>query len=63
MGLKLVSQETGQNVSMGQFLLHHTIGYIINGIICYIGFLFVLFDARKQSLAQKLFGTFTVRAA
>jgi uncharacterized RDD family membrane protein YckC len=34
----------------------------VDGIICYIGWLFPLWDAKKQTLADKIMGTVVVTA-
>lgn len=53
MGLKVVSEETGQTIGggagIGRGFLH-----IVDAIICYIGFLFPLWDAKRQTLADKI---------
>lgn len=59
-GTRLVSETTGQNVgggaAVGRYFVH-----IIDALICYIGFLFPLWDAKKQTIADKLMKTVVVK--
>jgi uncharacterized RDD family membrane protein YckC len=55
-GLKVIKQETGQPIgpglSIGRQLCH-----VVDSLICYVGWLFPLWDAKKQTIADKLVGT------
>jgi len=53
----------GSRVSMGTFVLYHTIGYFINGLICAIGYLWAFFDSQKQTWGQKVFKSVTIASA
>ncbi|HVB44169.1 MAG TPA: RDD family protein [Streptosporangiaceae bacterium] len=56
LGIKLVSEETGQPIgSMNAFI--RDICHIVDSIICYIGFLFPLWDAKRQTIADKIMKT------
>jgi uncharacterized RDD family membrane protein YckC len=59
-GLKVIKEETGQPIgpglSIGRQLCH-----IVDSLICYIGWLFPLWDAKKQTIADKLVGTVVVQ--
>jgi uncharacterized RDD family membrane protein YckC len=59
-GLRLVSEETGQPIGAGMAFVRD-LAHIIDGIICYIGFLFPLWDAKKQTIADKIMKTIVVR--
>jgi uncharacterized RDD family membrane protein YckC len=52
-GIRLIDERTGQNVGgglgIGRFFLH-----IVDSIICYIGWLFPLWDSKKQTLTDKI---------
>jgi uncharacterized RDD family membrane protein YckC len=56
MGLRCVGEETGQVIGGGQGVVR-TIAHIIDSLICYIGWLFPLWDAKKQTIADKLIKT------
>ena len=51
--IRLVSEATGQPLGIGMALLRH-LAHFIDAIICYIGFLFPLWDAKRQTLADKI---------
>jgi uncharacterized RDD family membrane protein YckC len=56
MGLRLVRESDGQLIGggagIGRFFLH-----ILDALPCYIGFLWPLWDAKKQTFADKIMGT------
>jgi uncharacterized RDD family membrane protein YckC len=58
-GLKLISEQTGQVIGGGlgiaRFFCH-----IVDAIICYVGFLFPLWDAKRQTLADKIMKTVVI---
>jgi uncharacterized RDD family membrane protein YckC len=53
LGLKLVGEQSGQPLGFGGALIRD-IAHAADAIICYIGFLFPLWDAKKQTIADKL---------
>jgi uncharacterized RDD family membrane protein YckC len=55
-GLRVVSESTGQPIGGGMGILR-SIAHIADAIICGIGFLFPLWDAKKQTLADKIVST------
>jgi uncharacterized RDD family membrane protein YckC len=55
-GLKVVDANTGQLIGGGKGILRW-LAHIVDAIICYIGFLFPLWDSKKQTLADKIVGT------
>jgi uncharacterized RDD family membrane protein YckC len=59
-GIRLVSEQTGQPIGAGMAFLRD-LAHFVDGIICYIGFLFPLWDAKKQTLADKIVKTLVVR--
>jgi uncharacterized RDD family membrane protein YckC len=59
--LRLVSEDTGQPIGMLMAFVRD-ICHIIDGIICYIGFLFPLWDAKRQTLADKIVKTVVIPA-
>jgi uncharacterized RDD family membrane protein YckC len=56
MGLRCIGQETGQVIGGGMGVVR-TIAHIIDSFICYIGWLFPLWDTQRQTIADKLVKT------
>ena len=56
LNIRLLSDETGQPIGAGKAFLRD-ICHFVDGIICYIGFLFPLWDQKRQTLADKIVGT------
>lgn len=56
---KLISEATGQPIGVGMGILRQ-FAHIIDGIICGIGWLFPLWDAKKQTIADKLVKTVVI---
>jgi uncharacterized RDD family membrane protein YckC len=60
-GTRLVLEATGQPVGgglgIGRYFLH-----IVDSLPCYIGYLWPLWDAKKQTFADKLVKTVVVKA-
>jgi uncharacterized RDD family membrane protein YckC len=60
-GMRLLSEETGQPIgTLNAFL--RDICHFVDSIICYVGFLFPLWDAKRQTLADKIMRTVVVPA-
>jgi uncharacterized RDD family membrane protein YckC len=57
--LRLVSEETGQPIGMLMAFVRD-ICHIIDTIICYVGYLFPLWDAKRQTIADKIVRTVVV---
>ena len=58
-GLKLLKEETGQPVGTG-LSIGRWFAHIVDSITCYIGWLLPLWDAKHQTIADKLVGTVVV---
>ena len=56
MGLRCVGEETGQLIGGGTGVIR-TIAHIIASIVCYVGWFFPLWDAKRQTLADKVMKT------
>jgi uncharacterized RDD family membrane protein YckC len=56
MKIKLVSAATGRPIGFGMAFVRD-IAHVVDAIICYVGFLFPLWDAKRQTLADKLIST------
>ena len=61
LGMRLLSEQTGQPIgTLNAFL--RDICHIVDSIICYVGYLFPLWDAKRQTLADKIMHTVVVPA-
>lgn len=56
---KVISEKTGQPIGFGLSIVRQ-IAHFVDAIICYIGYLFPLWDAKRQTLADKIMTTICV---
>jgi uncharacterized RDD family membrane protein YckC len=61
MKFKVVSEKTGQPIGFGMSVVRQ-IAHAVDVVICYIGFLFPLWDAKRQTLADKIMSTICLPA-
>ncbi|MDL4818242.1 RDD family protein [Actinomadura opuntiae] len=61
MGIRLVSAQTGQPIGFGMAFVRK-LAHILDGAVCYLGYLWPLWDERKQTFADKVVGTLVVRS-
>ena len=61
-GLKVISEETGQVIGGGMGVVR-LIAHFLDSLICYIGWLFPLWDPKKQTIADKVMKTVVVTGA
>jgi uncharacterized RDD family membrane protein YckC len=59
MKFKIVSEKTGQPIGFGMSVVRQ-IAHVVDSIICYIGYLFPLWDRKRQTLADKIMTTIAV---
>lgn len=59
LGLKVI-MKTGEPVTPGIAFLRW-VGYVVSGMVFYLGFLWIGFDSRKQGWHDKIAGTVVVR--
>ncbi len=59
MGLKCVNEHTGQPIGGGLGVVR-AIAHFVDAIICYVGFLFPLWDKKRQTLADKIMTTVVI---
>jgi uncharacterized RDD family membrane protein YckC len=59
MGIKLVDGN-GQNLSVGSAVVRVIVGYV-SGMIIFIGYLWMLWDSKKQTLHDKAAGSYVVK--
>ena len=57
-----IVKEDGTAITYLDAFLRNVIGYLISGAICDLGFIWALFDARKQGWHDKIFKTLVVAA-
>ncbi|AEV82966.1 hypothetical protein ACWT_1947 [Actinoplanes sp. SE50] len=60
LGIRLVDAATGQPIGAGKAFLRG-VAHFVDFIICYVGFLFPLWDEKKQTIADKIVGTVVVK--
>lgn len=60
-GIKLVGEATGAPIGAGMAFVRQ-LAHIIDSIICYIGYLMPLWDAKRQTIADKLLNTLVIEA-
>ena len=60
-GIRLVSESSGQPIGPLMAFVRD-IAHIVDSIICYIGWLFPLWDSKAQTLADKIMSTVVVPA-
>jgi uncharacterized RDD family membrane protein YckC len=56
MKFKVVSEVTGQPLGFGMSVVRQ-IAHFVDALICYVGYLFPLWDAKRQTLADKIMTT------
>jgi uncharacterized RDD family membrane protein YckC len=59
-GLKVVKEADGQTIGGGMGIVRN-IAHFVDAIICFIGFLFPLWDPKRQTIADKLVGTVVLK--
>ncbi|MGK2882107.1 MAG: RDD family protein [Mycobacterium sp.] len=59
MKFKVVSESTGQPIGFGASILRQ-LAHIVDGLICNLGYLFPLWDAKRQTIADKIMKTVCV---
>ena len=61
-GVKLIKEATGQPIGMGMAFVRD-LAHIVDSLICYVGWFFPLWDAKRQTLADKMLSTVVVSVA
>ena len=56
MKFKVVSEQTGQPIGFGMSIVRQ-LAHFLDSVICYIGYLFPLWDAKRQTIADKVMKT------
>ena len=58
-GLKVINEADGSLIGGGNGVVRF-FAHIVDAVICYIGFLFPLWDAKKQTIADKIIKTVVI---
>jgi uncharacterized RDD family membrane protein YckC len=61
-GIKVVSRDTGQPIGAGRALGRYLFAGFISGQICYLGYLWMLWDSQKRTWHDMVVGSVVVRA-
>jgi len=61
LNLRLISENTGEPIG-GGMAFARDICHILDSLACYIGWLFPLWDAKRQTFADKIIGTVVIPA-
>lgn len=61
LGMKVVD-ESGQKAGVLKVLIRETIGKIVSAIVIFLGYIWILFDDKRQGWHDKIGGTFVVKA-
>jgi uncharacterized RDD family membrane protein YckC len=59
LGIKLIKLDTGQPIGAGMSFVRQ-IAHILDSLPCYIGYLWPLWDAKRQTFADKVTGTVVI---
>lgn len=62
-GQRLVYQETGLQLGSGMTVFVRQLAHILDALPCYLGYLWPLWDAQRQTFADKVMRTVVVREA
>jgi len=62
LGVWVVDADTGTKISGGRAVLRY-LGYIVNGAVFYLGFMWAGWDPRKQGWHDKIANTFVIKRA
>jgi uncharacterized RDD family membrane protein YckC len=59
MKFKVVSEQTGQPIGFGMSVVRQ-IAHLLDSLVCFLGYLFPLWDAKRQTFADKIIKTICV---
>lgn len=60
-GIRLIAAD-GRPLGVGTVFGRYLVGGLISGSLCYLGYLWMLWDPQKQTWHDKIFNTFSVKA-
>lgn len=59
MGIRLISERTGQPIGGGMAFVRY-VAHILDALPCYVGYLWPLWDDRRQTFADKILNTVVI---
>ena len=59
-GVKVIRSADGELMNSGGLGIVRWLAHIVDSIICYIGWLFPLWDSKKQTMADKIMSTVVI---
>ena len=59
LGMKLISEQTGQPIGAGMSFVRY-LAHILDALPCYLGYLWPLWDAKRQTFADKIIKTVVI---
>ena len=59
MKFRVISEKTGQPIGFGRSVLRQ-IAHVLDSLVCFLGYLFPLWDAKRQTFADKIMTTVCV---
>ncbi len=59
-GTKLVSASNGQPIGGGMGFVRYLV-HIVDALPCYLGYLWPLWDSKRQTFSDKILGTYVVK--
>lgn len=60
LGIKLIKEDSGQPMGAGMSFVRQ-IAHILDGLVCYIGYLWPLWDTKRQTFADKIMSTVVIQ--
>jgi uncharacterized RDD family membrane protein YckC len=61
LGIQVIKRDTGRPAGFWRMALRQIVGQWVSAILCYIGFLWALFDANRQTWHDKIAKTLVIR--
>lgn len=61
LGIKVVDASGGNKLSFGQVILRELVGKFVSAIVILLGFIWILFDAKKQGWHDKIANTVVIK--
>lgn len=62
LNMKVVDEATGNKLTFGQVIMREVVGKLISGVVLLLGFVWIIFDAKKQGWHDKIAKTVVVNA-
>ena len=61
-GIRVVSKDNGQPIGFGRALGRQLLGNIVSNAVCYLGYLWMLWDKDKQTWHDKIVGSVVIKS-